>query len=279
VSIRVLDQSATAFTLKTVGMADSEQSSVKSALAGHSGMILVCGPTGSGKSSTVHAMLRTIDSVERNVITIEDPIEYVLPNASQIEINTRAGITFASVLRSVLRQDPDVISVGEIRDQETAEIALQAAQTGHLVFATVHSGSNEAALLRLIDLGCDPKLIASAINVVLSQRLVRRLCDHCKSRPKYSEAQRAALWKQQVDPECLFGPAGCEHCQQSGFSSRTGVFDIMPMDQALRARLSSGDLHDTTGGRMTRMQVRATQLALTGIIPWEEVLKVSASVE
>ncbi|MEM8680243.1 MAG: GspE/PulE family protein [Planctomycetota bacterium] len=286
ISIRVLDQGAASYGLDDVGLSLSEAEIIKSALARQQGMILVCGPTGSGKSSTVHAMLRTIDSVQRNIITIEDPVEYVIPNASQIEINTKAGITFASVLRSVLRQDPDVISVGEIRDSETAEIALQAAQTGHLVFATVHSGSNVGALLRLADLGVEEQLIASAVNLVISQRLVRKLCDHCKAPAEYSLTQQRSLREQQIDPSLLFSPQGCEHCYKTGFGSRTGVFDIMVVDHDLREQITRGQLsvnegHQTgpAGMPMSTMQVRAIQLALTGIIPWEEALKLGASTD
>ena len=285
VSVRVLDQSASVFSLETVGMNQQEIQAVKKAISGSSGMILICGPTGSGKSSTVHAMLRTIDSVQRNVITIEDPIEYVLPNASQIEINTRADITFAGALRSVLRQDPDVISVGEIRDPETAGIALQAAQTGHLVFATVHSGNNPAAILRLLDLGCEAQLVASAVNVVISQRLVRKLCEHCKAPGQFSDAEKESLWKQQIDPNCLFIPKGCNHCHKTGYGSRVGVFDIMVLDRDLRNRVAKGDIevaaqgHSAGGMEMSTLQVRATQLALAGVTSWEEVQRLSASGE
>ena len=285
VSVRVLDQSASVFTLETVGMNQPEVAAIKKAISGSSGMVLICGPTGSGKSSTVHAMLRTIDRVQRNVITIEDPIEYVLPDASQIEINTRAGITFGESLRSVLRQDPDVISVGEIRDAETARIALQAAQTGHLVFATVHSGNNAAAILRLIDLGCDAQLVASALNVVISQRLVRKLCDHCKVRGLFADAEKEDLWKQQIDPNCLYVANGCDHCHTTGFGSRTGVFDIMVLDREMRNRIARGDIDVSTRGHsvgvaeMSTLQVRATQLALGGVTTWEEVQRLSATGE
>ena len=153
---------------------------LKEAIAKPSGMILMCGPTGSGKTTTLYGMLNEIDLLTRNVITIEDPIEYVLANASQIEINPKADITFAKTLRSVLRQDPDVICVGEIRDEETASIALRAAQTGHLVLATIHSNSNASTLVRLLDLGVSPIIMSSGLNLVISQRLLRCLCKECK---------------------------------------------------------------------------------------------------
>jgi general secretion pathway protein E len=288
VSIRVLDQSASQFNLQNIGLAAAELRTITDLIAGDSGMVLVCGPTGSGKSSTVHAMLLTINREERNVITIEDPIEYVLPDASQIEINTKAGITFAKALRSVLRQDPDVISVGEIRDTETAETALQASQTGHLVFATVHSGSNTAALLRLIDLGIRPLLVASALNLVISQRLVRRLCDHCKAKASLTQEQRQVLWQQTVDPDSLFSPVGCEHCHGTGYSGRIGVFDLKVIDAKVKARLTQGDIsiadkEDWAGPpgsrRMTMLQVQGTRLALAGITSWEEIQRLTTSIE
>ena len=175
-------------------------------------MILICGPTGSGKTTTLYAMLRQINFIERNVITIEDPIEYVLPQASQIEINPKADITFAKTLRSVLRQDPDVICVGEIRDEETATIALQASQTGHLVMATLHSSSNMAALVRLMDLGIKPLLLASALNIIISQRLLRKLCPYCKVKAILSEGQLENLKSRQISSNNIMGPRGCSKC-------------------------------------------------------------------
>ncbi len=288
VSVRILDQSSSEKSLKDVGLLADDEQTVRRATQIGSGMVLVCGPTGSGKSTTVHAMLRSIDRVKRNVITIEDPIEYILTDASQIEVNQRAGITFASVLRNVLRQDPDVIFVGEIRDAETAEIAVQAAQTGHLVFATVHSGSNEAALLRLMDLGLKPQLMAAAVKMLISQRLVRRLCEHCKSRATFTEAQKQGLSNQSVPADMLFAAVGCERCHQSGFTGRVGVFDIQAMDENLRRRLNQGDfsardrthaVNRQSGKAMTMMQVRATQLALAGQTTWEDVMRLSSTIE
>ncbi|MCK4753545.1 MAG: type II/IV secretion system protein, partial [Planctomycetes bacterium] len=180
ISVRVLGQDAGAFLLTSIGMSGKQRTIIEHTIAKPSGMILLCGPTGSGKTSTLYAMLNEIDLFTRNVITVEDPIEYVLANASQIEVNPKADITFAKSLRSILRQDPDVICVGEIRDEETAGIALQAAQTGHLVLATIHSNSAASALIRLLDLGITPLLMSSGLELIVAQRLVRRLCEYCK---------------------------------------------------------------------------------------------------
>ena len=175
-SIRILNKDAATTTLQDLGMHDEQLAVVNRIMHKPSGLILICGPTGSGKTTTLYAMLNTIDRYERNVITLEDPIEAILPEASQIEINTKADITFAKTLRSILRQDPDVICVGEIRDEETAEIALRGAQTGHLLLATLHCESGTAALIRLLDLGISPLLLSSGLSLIVSQRLLRCLC-------------------------------------------------------------------------------------------------------
>ncbi|MEZ6089135.1 MAG: GspE/PulE family protein [Pirellulaceae bacterium] len=281
VSVRILDQHASQFTLDSIGLTGFELQAVKKTLLHDAGMILVCGPTGSGKSSTVHAMLQAIDRIERNVITIEDPIEYILPDASQIEVNPRAGLTFEKALRSILRQDPDVISIGEIRDGETAEIAIQAAQTGHLVFATVHSDSNQQALLRLNDLGVRPMLLGSALSLILSQRLVRRLCEACKKPAKFDAKERDNLWKQHVDPDSLFQAGGCSLCHQTGYTGRMAVFDLAIMDAQRRETLTRGDmvLNQVHTETTPMLQMQATRLALTGMTSWPEVERLAATVE
>ncbi|MHC4739998.1 MAG: GspE/PulE family protein, partial [Planctomycetota bacterium] len=200
-SIRVLNQSTGLLRLDEVGLSKVHYDTISDIITQSSGMIILCGPTGSGKTTSLYAMLSNIDFYERNVVTVEDPIEYVLDNASQIEVNVKADITFANALRSVLRQDPDVICVGEIRDSETAGMALQASQTGHLVLATLHSSSNMAALVRLMDLGIKPLLLASAVSVIISQRLVRRLCENCKYPATLSEKQVAYFKNKGVNPE------------------------------------------------------------------------------
>ena len=173
-AIRVMDQTGSLMGLEDVGLSPDQAKTLKRLVQQPQGMVLICGPTGSGKTTTLYAMLKAIDFEQRNVITVEDPIEHVMPRISQIEVNTKAGVTFSTSLRSILRQDPDVICVGEIRDAETAQMAMQAAQTGHLVLATLHASSNVGALVRLMDLGVKPLLIASALSVVISQRLKRR---------------------------------------------------------------------------------------------------------
>ena len=209
-SIRVLNQSTGLLKLDEIGLSEKTHEVILDNIKQSSGMIVVCGPTGSGKTTSLYAMLGAIDFYERNVITVEDPIEYVLPNASQIEVNVKADITFANALRNILRQDPDVICVGEIRDGETADMALQASQTGHLVLATLHSNSNLAALVRLMDLGVRPLLLASGLDVIVSQRLVRKICEHCKRPARLTEQQIANFQRKQIDYRTIMQANGCK---------------------------------------------------------------------
>jgi len=206
-----------------------------------SGMILICGPTGSGKTTTMYAMLNEIDRFTRNVITVEDPIEAILPEASQIEINPKADITFANTLRSVLRQDPDVICVGEIRDEETAEMALRAAQTGHLVFATIHCDSNATAMIRLLDLGVSGLLLSAGLSLIVSQRLLRCLCEHCKTPAHLKDSQIDTFQKKGIDGSQVFEAVGCKLCEGTGYFGRTAICDLLVVDDAVKAQISSAE--------------------------------------
>lgn len=236
-AIRILDQTKTPMKPVEIGFSPEQIKTLSKIVQQPAGMMLICGPTGSGKSTTLYGLLQTLDFNERNVITIEDPIEHVMPSISQIEINAKAGVTFASALRSVLRQDPDVICVGEIRDTETAQIALQAAQTGHFVMATLHSSSNMAAIVRLLDLGVRPLLIASAMKAVISQRLIRCLCPYCKGPASLTQTQLDYCCKNNVDPKTLLEAHGCGHCGGTGYYGRTAMMDVMYMDDTLREML------------------------------------------
>ncbi len=215
---------------------------IENAMGKPSGMILMCGPTGSGKTTTMYGMLNEIDFNQRNVITVEDPIEYVLPQASQIEVNAKADITFAKSLRSILRQDPDVICVGEIRDEDTAAIALRASQTGHLVLATIHSNSNAATIVRLIDLGVSPMLIATGLSTLVSQRLVRKLCENCKQQANLSQAQILSFRKSKVNYLNIYEAVGCEKCHGTGYLGRIAVCDILDLDDNLRTLIANEKL-------------------------------------
>jgi len=240
-SIRVLNKDAGSSKLTDLGFTQKQYAVIQNALKKPAGMILICGPTGSGKTTTLYAMLSDIDRLTRNVITVEDPIEAVLPEASQIEINPKADITFAKTLRSVLRQDPDVICVGEIRDEETAEIALRAAQTGHLVLATIHCDSHATALIRLLDLGVSPLLLSTGLNLIVSQRLVRCLCERCRKPAKLSDSQLDRLGRKGYDPSEVFEAVGCRRCDGTGYFGRTAICDLMIVDDSLKAEIAGNE--------------------------------------
>jgi general secretion pathway protein E/type IV pilus assembly protein PilB len=199
------------------------------------GIILVTGPTGSGKTTTLYAALSHINDIQRKIITIEDPIEYQLHGINQIQVSRKAGLTFASGLRSILRHDPDVVLVGEIRDAETAEIAIQASLTGHLVFSTLHTNDAPSAMTRMVDMGIEPYLVASSLEAVLAQRLVRVICKHCKE--PLSDAEMAPLKRRFGDrlPEVLYKGKGCRQCQGTGYRGRIGIFEMMVVTDDIRS--------------------------------------------
>jgi type II secretory ATPase GspE/PulE/Tfp pilus assembly ATPase PilB-like protein len=214
------------------------------------GMILITGPTGSGKTTTLYALLREILSPKTNIVTIENPIEYQLKGINQVEVNEKQGLTFGGVLRSVLRQDPDVILLGEIRDKETAQIAFQAASTGHLVLSTVHTNDAAGAVTRLMDLGLEPYAIASALNLVVAQRLVRQLCPSCSKPAEVDAAVRRQLHLEECTP--VKQAAGCPQCRHQGYRSRTGVYELLPMTTAITKLIEAG-----AGETMVRQQARS----------------------
>lgn len=242
IAIRVLDQSSGLLKIEDVGFTGSNVKRIHDIIKQPSGMVLVCGPTGSGKTTTLYAMLDSMDPFSRNIVTVEDPVEHIMPQTSQIEINPKADITFSSALRSILRQDPDVICVGEIRDGETACMAVQASHTGHLVLSTLHSTSNMATIVRLIDLGVKPLLLASSLSVIISQRLVRRLCDHCKAPANLTEKESENYKSHHIDPENICQPIGCSHCDSTGFFGRIAIIDVTYMDDRLKSQLTSPNL-------------------------------------
>ncbi|RJR26237.1 MAG: response regulator [Desulfobacteraceae bacterium] len=236
VTIRILDQHKGGMTLDTLGFSPPDLKRLVDAISRPQGMVLVTGPTGSGKSSTLYACLNKLNSQEVNIITVEDPIEYEIQGINQVQINPSAGITFATGLRSILRQDPDIVMVGEIRDYETAEIAFQAAQTGHLVLSTLHTNDAPSAITRLMDLGIQPFLISSALLAVVGQRLVRKICPKCKAidplAPKLLEKLPVRMVKDMKQE--LWKGTGCEFCQYTGYSGRMGIFQVMSMTPYLR---------------------------------------------
>ena len=232
--LRLLDRSKPAMRLSQLGMSEESQKRFSEAIATPFGMVVCAGPTGSGKTTTLYASLREIDAVERSITTIEDPVEYMFPGITQISINEAAGVTFASGLRATLRQDPDVILVGEIRDQETARIAIQAALTGHLVFSSLHATDSVSALYRFIDMGVEPFLVASSVRAIVGQRLVRRLCTGC-SRSHQLTAEEEMFWEAIGGPSTLdFRTAdGCNRCGGTGYVDRVGIYEVLTVNDVI----------------------------------------------
>ena len=283
-AIRLLDQTKTPMTPTEIGFSPKQIKTLSELVRQPSGMVLICGPTGSGKTTTLYGLLQTVNFNERNVISIEDPIEHVMPSISQIEVNTRAGVTFAAALRSILRQDPDVICVGEIRDAETAQIALQAAQTGHLVMATLHSSSNMAAVVRLMDLGVRPLLIASALKAAVSQRLIRKLCQYCKGPATLSQSQMEYCEKNSIEPKTLLEAQGCGYCGGTGYHGRTALMDVMYMSDGLREMLcnqtvSAGELKEK-GDKQFYAELRKVgmQKVTEGQTSLKEIKRITSSI-
>jgi len=232
--VRILDRETGLLGLAHLGLDQRRFEKIQSIISAPHGMLIVSGPTGAGKTTTLYAALGAIDAYQKNIITIENPIEYRLDNVTQTQVNPKAGITFANQLRSMLRQDPDVIMVGEIRDAETARTALQAAMTGHFVFTTIHANDAVSSLFRLLDLGVEPYLISSSLSAVLAQRLVRTLCEECKVPyiPKPSFVKKVGLDPRRVQE--FFKATGCEACQGTGYLGRIGVFELLEMNDTLR---------------------------------------------
>ncbi|HWZ93607.1 MAG TPA: GspE/PulE family protein [Opitutaceae bacterium] len=239
ISLRLLNQKKEAYTMERLGMGDDEQSQISSVLEYPHGIILVTGPTGSGKSTSLNAFLRKINSTDLRIVTIEDPIEYEVPGVNQMQVRPEIGLSFAGALRHVLRQDPDVIMVGEIRDRETADIAIRASLTGHLVFSTLHTNDAPGAITRLVDMGIEPFLVASAIELIIAQRLVRRLCPDCSQLEPINKIKVLdTLSILGLDPSeadkvpMLKAPVGCDRCRGTGYRGRIGLFEILkPSDE------------------------------------------------
>ncbi len=239
---RILDKTAKVYRLQEIGLSGKNLEIIRHYLDYSHGMIFVTGPTGSGKTTTLYAALSEIDSLHKNILTIEDPIEYALGGISQVQVNTKKGLTFAAGLRSFLRQDPDIMMVGEVRDTETAEIAIRAALTGHLVFSTVHTNDSASTVTRLLDIDIEPYLVASSLLLVIAQRLVRTICPTCRSLISPEKRMLSRLRELHIDPDDLpegklaMG-MGCDDCYGSGFQGRTAIYEIMPVDEHIQRQI------------------------------------------
>lgn len=280
VVLRLLDRSSVLLGLDKLGMSSHDLDTTKMILERPHGIILVTGPTGSGKTTTLYAGLSYINDVRRKIITIEDPIEYQLHGINQIQISRKAGLTFASGLRSILRHDPDVILVGEIRDMETAEIAIQASLTGHLVFSTLHTNDAPTALTRLVDMGIEPYLVASSLEAVVAQRLVRVICTECKEKLSESEVQPLRRRFGDKLPGTLYKGRGCRRCQGTGYRGRIGIFEMMVVTDDVRSLIlenaSPRDLRrESAKYGMTNLRDDGFRHLSEGRTTMEEVLRVT----
>ena len=233
--MRLLDKSRTFTGLKDIGFSDRDYKVIENNINRPNGIIYVTGPTGSGKTSTLYSILNQLNSPEVNIVTVEDPVEYQMAGIGQVGVREKVGMTFAAALRSILRQDPDIVMIGETRDQETAQIAVQAALTGHLVLSTLHTNSAPASITRLIDMGVEPFLIASSVVMIIAQRLVRKLCSHCKKeyKPNVELIERMGISAKEVKDIKFYEPIGCDECNQMGYRGRVAIFEVMEMTSAI----------------------------------------------
>jgi general secretion pathway protein E len=283
--LRLLDKSANILKLSDLGMHDERVTLLNNLIKSPYGILLVTGPTGSGKTTTLYAALSTINRPEINIITIEDPIEYQIDGVGQIQVNPKIDLTFAAGLRSIVRQDPDVILIGEIRDRETAEIAIQSSLTGHLVFSTLHTNDAASAVTRLIDMGIEPFLVTSSVIAIIAQRLVRVLCPHCKEEyvPDKESLANLGLNKSVLKDHTFYRKKGCNLCMQTGYRGRTAIFEIMTVDDDIkRLVLKTSDANQINElaikQGMITLQQDGIQKVLKGITTTEEVLRVTRTI-
>jgi type IV pilus assembly protein PilB len=280
--LRILDKAAALLKLEQLGFGQDAYTKYEKAFRQPYGTILVTGPTGSGKSTSLYATLNIINSPDRNVITVEDPVEYRLAGINQIQVNPKAGLTFAKALRSILRADPDVVLIGEIRDTETARIAMEAALTGHLVLSTLHTNDAPSAVTRLVEMDVEPYLVASAVDCVVAQRLCRRLCDHCKEAytPTPAELETAGFPEEaRAQIKELYRPAGCPRCGRTGFRGRMGLYEVMPMSEAIERmaaeRRSSEEIRrQAIAEGMVTLREDGMAKAVAGETSLEEIFRV-----
>ena len=280
--IRILDDRSINVALEELGFSDDTYTIWKHQIDGPHGILLVTGPTGSGKTTTLYASLRQMDGNKLNISTVEDPIEYHLAQANQVQVHEKIGMSFAAALRSLLRQDPDVVMLGEIRDAETARIAVQASLTGHLVLSTLHTNDAPSSITRLINIGVEPYLISAAVNAILAQRLVRRICQHCKEQFTPSDEMREFLTLQGFQSDTTWKGKGCDRCRRTGYAGRLGIYELLVMDDSLRDMVTRNP--DVTHLRklcrergLVTLRSDGFQKVMKGLTTVDEVLRVTES--
>lgn len=280
IAIRLLDKDSQLLSKERIGLTGEDLKKYLRLISSHNGgVLLIVGPTGSGKSSTMYTMIRELNREQVNLVTLEDPVEYDIPGINQVQINEKTGMTFAGGLRSILRQDPDIIAVGEIRDGETAQIAMRAAITGHLVLSTIHTNDALSTIDRLLDIGVEPYLISSALNGIISQRLVRRICSNCRKgyTPSDEELAELGLTPSPGTPRTFYRGEGCPACFGTGYRGRTGVFEILVVTRAVRQAISRGASREEIGdlvrkeGNFVTLAENCRRLVLEGVTTIEEV--------
>ncbi|MCA8977602.1 MAG: Flp pilus assembly complex ATPase component TadA [Planctomycetes bacterium] len=285
VVFRILDKTTKIYSLDQIGLSDDGQRQIERYINYSHGIIFVTGPTGSGKTTTLYACLDAINAPDLNILTIEDPVEYNLEGISQVQVNTKKGLTFAAGLRSFLRQDPDVMMVGEVRDAETADIAIRAALTGHLVFSTVHTNDSASTMTRLIDIGLEPYLVSSSVLLVVAQRLLRTICPNCREPVEPDQKMRYLLEDLKLSPDqfpdgkILLGK-GCDECFRSGFSGRTAIYEVMPIDQIIQEQIVNKSTASVIKrGAIERglvtLRMNGVEKLMLGMTTPEEVLRVT----
>jgi general secretion pathway protein E len=283
VVLRLLDKSARLYTLEEIGLDKRDLKLVDQFIHFSHGIMLVTGPTGSGKSTTLYAGLSRINAQEKNVMTIEDPIEYNVRNVSQIQVSEKKGLTFAKGLRTLLRQDPNIIMVGEIRDEETARIAIQAALTGHLVLSTLHTNDSSTAVTRLLDIGIEPYLVSSSVICVVAQRLVRKICEGCHTEytPQPDKLQAVGLKPADLGQKgVLWKGTGCEKCMRTGYHDRCGIYEVLPVTDRIREQIiqrvgASVIKQEAMKRGLRSLRIDGVKKVLEGVTSLDEVLRVT----
>ena len=280
--MRLLDRSTVILSLEELGLRGRNLDVVETLIHRPHGIILVTGPTGSGKTTSLYAGLERINTPDKKIITVEDPVEYQIQGINQIQVNPKVNLTFANGLRSILRQDPDVILVGEIRDKETADIAIHASLTGHLVFSTLHTNDSASAITRLIDMGIEPFLVASSLMAVIAQRLLRFLCRSCREpyEPHEDELLRIGIRREDLVDGTLYRAKGCDMCSGTGYKGRTGIFEMLLIDDEIRDltlnHVDSGTIkRSAVKHGMTTLRQDGADKALKGLTSIDEVMRVA----
>jgi len=283
--LRLLDKDSQLLDKEKIGLTGEDLRKYMSLIHRPSGVVLIVGPTGSGKSSTMYTMIRELNTDQVNLVSLEDPVEYDIDGINQVQINEKTGMSFASGLRSILRQDPDIIAVGEIRDGETAQIAMRAAITGHLVLSTIHTNDALSTIDRLMDIGVEPYLISSALNGIISQRLVRRICPNCRQEYAPPQEELLDIGLREGDDRHFYRGAGCPACFGTGYRGRTAVFEILTLSHAVRMAINRNSRREELEqivrqeGRFVTLAENVRRLVLEGTTTIEEARRVTVAVE